>query len=217
MINSKEARDTEDSQEAEDVADEESRGVMTSPTVSSRESNYPPNIHETRTIEVPKGKKIRMQFSQYDVESCCDYVRITDEDGTVLKKDKHQPAKKPIVSSTDTVHVLFYTDSTIERKGWRLEWGEFYYLLWVIFVDRTTYSYSVSFFQFCSLASQRQWRTRPHLVTAASLPGLASPQAATCEPIIPLLLSQLALNAYNIFFYKILILLQSFFIFNIYC
>ena len=124
MINSKEARDTEDSQEAEDVEDEESRGVMTSPTVSSRESNYPPNIHETRTIEVPKGKKIRMQFSQYDVESCCDYVRITDEDGTVLKEDKHQPAKKPIVSRTDTVNVLFHSDSSVESKGWRLEWGE---------------------------------------------------------------------------------------------
>ena len=124
MKNSQEARDTEDSQEAEDVEDEESRGVMTSPTVSSRVSNYPPNIHETRTIEVPKGKKIRMQFSQYDVESCCDYVRITDEDGTVLKEDKHQPAKKPIVSRTGTVHVLFHSDSTVEYKGFRLEWGE---------------------------------------------------------------------------------------------
>ena len=124
MKNSQEARDTEDSQEAEDVEDEESRGVMTSPTVSSRESNYPPNIHETRTIEVPKGKKIRMQFSQYEVESCCDYVRITDEDGTVLKEDKHQPAKKAIVSRTDTVNVLFHSDSTVEYKGFRLEWGE---------------------------------------------------------------------------------------------
>ena len=127
MKNSKEARDTGDSQETEDVVqlvDEESRGVMTSPIVSSRESNYPPNIDETRTIEVPKGKKIRMQFSQYDVESCCDYVRITDEDGTVLKEDKHQPAKKPIVSRTDTVNVLFHSDSSVERKGWRLVWGE---------------------------------------------------------------------------------------------
>ena len=97
---------------------------MTSPTnVMTSPTNYPPNIHETRTIEVPKGKKIRMQFSQYEVESCCDYVRITDEDGTVLKEDKHKPGKKPIVSRTDTVHVLFHSDSSRERKGWRLEWG----------------------------------------------------------------------------------------------
>ena len=154
LENSKEARDTEDSQEGgdaeeDDVAEERSRGVMTSPTnVMTSPTNYPPNIHETRTIEVPKGKKIRMQFSQYEVESCCDYVRITDEDGTVLKEDKHQPAKNPIVSRTDTVHVLFHSDASVERKGWRLEWGESFYLLWVIFVDCITFSYSV-FFQFC--------------------------------------------------------------------
>ena len=98
------------------------KGVMTSPFYPV--SFYPPNQHDTRTIEVPKGKKIRIQFSQYEVESCCDYVRITDEDGTVLKEGRHKPGKKPIVSRTDTVHVLFHSDSSVESKGWRLEWGE---------------------------------------------------------------------------------------------
>ena len=109
LKNAKESRDTEDSQEAEDaeeedVVEEKSKGVMTSPTMISKSANYPPNIHETRTIEVPKGKKIRIQFSHYEVEACCDYVRITDEDGTILKEDKHKPGTKPIVSKTDTVH-----------------------------------------------------------------------------------------------------------------
>ena len=88
------------------------------------DNRYPPDVHETKTIEVPKGKKIKIQFSHFMVESCCDYVRITDGDGTLLGNYHYKP-KKDIVSKTDTVHVLFHSDSSAEREGWRLEWGEY--------------------------------------------------------------------------------------------
>ena len=87
------------------------------------DSRYPPNVHETKTIEVPKGKKIKIHFSHFMVEACCDYVRIHDGDGTLLG-NYHQKPKKDIVSRTDTVHVLFHSDPNAQREGWRLEWGE---------------------------------------------------------------------------------------------
>ena len=128
LKNSKEARDREE--EAEGSVDVgEVKGVLTSPNFSMDvlDQSYPRNVHETNTIEVPKGKKIKIQFSHYEVEPCCgDYVRITDGDGTVLKEDKYKPTKMPIVSRTGTVHVLFHSDSSIQKKGWRLEWGESY-------------------------------------------------------------------------------------------
>ena len=121
LKNSKEARDAGDSQEAEDVG--ESKGVMWSPMFGTS-SDYPPNVHETQTIVVPQGKKIRIQFTHFKVENCCDYVRITDGDGTRLRQYQHKPSEKFIVSKTNTVHVLFHTDASGQRFGWRMEWGE---------------------------------------------------------------------------------------------
>merc|ERR1712192_56138 len=124
LKNSKEARDTGDSEEAEDVG--ELKGVMTSPMFGSSawvySLQYPPNVHETKTIVVPKGKRIRIQFSHFKVEHCCDYVTITEGDGTILGKYQDKPAKESIVSRTNTVHILFHSDASGQRDGWRLEW-----------------------------------------------------------------------------------------------
>ena len=129
LKNSKEARDAEDSRGAEEDVGE-LKGVMTSPNFGlsswGHPLRYPPNVHETKTIVVPQGKKIRIQFTHFRVENCenCDYVRITEGDGTILGKYKHKPSEESIVSKTNTVHVLFHTDSSVETDGWRLEWGE---------------------------------------------------------------------------------------------
>ena len=128
MKNSKEARgDTGDPEEAEEDVGE-LKGVMTSPMFGSSawggSLQYPPNVHETKTIVVPKGKRIRIQFSHFKVEHCCDYVTISEGDGIILGKYQDKPEENTIVSRTNTVHVLFHSDASGQRDGWRLEWGK---------------------------------------------------------------------------------------------
>ena len=115
--------DHQDVEDVEEGVEEQAlEGVISSPGFSSGD-DYPPNYENTWTIEVPKGKTIKINFTDYKVETCCDVVRITDGDKTVLKEDRSKPGKKPLVSRTDTVEVIFKSDSSGQRRGWRLEWG----------------------------------------------------------------------------------------------
>merc|ERR1712130_633948 len=94
------------------------------------------------TIEVAKGNVINIHFTDFELESPdqVDYVEITDGDGTLLGHfganhfpNVLEPGEEEIIpdpnmihdltSITETVHVLFHTDSSITRRGWRLEWS----------------------------------------------------------------------------------------------
>ena len=113
-------------------------GVMTSPNFPA---NYPDNLHERKTIEVAKGSVINIHFTDYELESPdqVDYVEITDGDGTLLGYfgaahyvdnsgggGGHRKGIKisDITSITEIVHVLFHTDESVARSGWRLEWSK---------------------------------------------------------------------------------------------
>ena len=108
--------------------------------------NYPNDLHERKTIEVAKGNVINIRFTDFDLESQVDYVEITDGDGTLLGYFGPQPQTRhsldegddgegsggdgegkvgTITSFTETVHVLFHTDGSVTRSGWRLEWSEY--------------------------------------------------------------------------------------------
>ena len=71
-----------------------------------------------------------MRFSDFDCEREYDTVTITDKDGTRLglfdgMEDSDDDWRtKEMVSNTDTVMVLFETDSSGTRTGWRLDWGK---------------------------------------------------------------------------------------------
>merc|ERR1712233_241784 len=108
-------------------------GEMTSPNFPS---NYPNDLHERKTIEVAKGNVINIHFTDYELESPdqVDYLEITDGDGTLLGHfgaahyvDNSGPRKGikilDLTSVTETVHVLFHTDDSVTRRGWRLEWS----------------------------------------------------------------------------------------------
>ena len=118
-------------------------GEMTSPNFPAA---YPNNLHERKTIEVAKGNVINIRFTDFDLESQVDYVEITDGDGTLLGYFGPQPQTRhsldegddgegsggdgegkvgTITSFTETVHVLFHTDGSVTRSGWRLEWSEY--------------------------------------------------------------------------------------------
>ena len=109
-------------------------GEMTSPNFPS---NYPNDLHERKTIEVAKGNVINIHFTDYELESPdqVDYLEITDGDGTLLGHfgaahyvDNSGPRKGikilDLTSVTETVHVLFHTDDSVTRSGWRHEWSK---------------------------------------------------------------------------------------------
>ena len=107
-------------------------------------ANYPNDIHERKTIEVAKGNVIKIHFTDFDLErpDQVDYVDLIDGDGSFLGRfggrhylDDEEVRREEeggrrairisdITSNTETVHVLFHTDSTITRRGWRLEWSK---------------------------------------------------------------------------------------------
>merc|ERR1712168_1107750 len=110
-------------------------GEMTSPNFPS---NYPNDLHERKTIEVAKGNVINIHFTDYELESPdqVDYLEITDGDGTLLGHfgaahyvDNSEGGRRKgikisdLTSVTETVHVLFHTDDSVTRSGWRLEWS----------------------------------------------------------------------------------------------
>jgi len=112
-------------------------GVMTSPNFPG---NYPDNLHERKTIEVAKGSVINIHFTDYELESPdqVDYLEITDGDGTLLGHfgaahfvdnsggggGRRKGIKiSDLTSVSEIVHVLFHTDESVTRSGWRLEWS----------------------------------------------------------------------------------------------
>merc|ERR1719209_297759 len=134
-----------DESEGEEPESLPASGHLTSPNFPA---NYPLNLHERKTIEVAKGNVINIHFTDLDVERPYDYVDIIDGDGTFLahfgrqhKVDEGDDGEgsgdgsgegsgeggerqeRVITSFTEIVHVLFHTDDSVSRSGWRLEWS----------------------------------------------------------------------------------------------
>ena len=114
-------------------------GHLTSPNFPA---NYPNKLHERKTIKVAKGNVINIHFTDLDLERPYDYVDIIDGDGTFLGHfgPRHnldegvdgegsgdgnsEGGERMITSFTEWVHVLFHTDDSESRSGWRLEWSK---------------------------------------------------------------------------------------------
>ena len=101
-------------------------GEMKSPNFPN---DYPPEIHQRKTIQVAKGKVINIHFTDFELEhpGQFDYVEITDGDGSRLGRfngnQNHDPDLN-VTSNTEIVHLLFHTDEGTEERGWKLEWSE---------------------------------------------------------------------------------------------
>merc|ERR1712181_213437 len=101
-------------------------GVLTSLNFPER---YLDDLDIVQKIQVPEGNTIRIRFTEFDCEPQYDTVTITDKDGTRTPlfdgnhDDVNDEWREEIVSNTDTVEVLFHTDGSCTRSGWRLDWG----------------------------------------------------------------------------------------------
>merc|ERR1719365_573727 len=113
--------------------EEESKtnGVLTSPNFGLED--YPNDLNNKQTIQVEKGKAVKIHFTDFIVEASrdedCDYVTITEGDGSLIAtiRPNHpgfgvEDIPEDFISRTDTVHVLFRTDGSVTRRGWRLIW-----------------------------------------------------------------------------------------------
>ena len=80
-----------------------------------------------------------LDWANYELENPdqVDYLQITDGDGSLLgyfgathyvengEGGRRKGIKiSNLTSVTETVHVLFHTDQSVTRSGWRLEWSK---------------------------------------------------------------------------------------------
>jgi len=105
-----------------------SRGDITSPGYPS---NYPTDRDCNFYITVRKGSKIKLKFSDLDLErtsNCAyDFVRIKDGgDKNSRQIGQYCGQTKPvdIVSSTNKLYIRFKSDSRNTRKGFKISWEQ---------------------------------------------------------------------------------------------
>merc|ERR1712112_217696 len=92
-------------------------------------SNYDNDLDKTYNIEVGSGKRIKITFDDLDIEnhaSCdYDYVMVKDSNGAALVEKTCGTTKPGVVTSTtNKVEVIFHSDGSETRKGFKLTWVE---------------------------------------------------------------------------------------------
>ena len=117
-------------------------GVVTSP---NHPVNYPNNLEKTETIQVEQGLIISIEFTAFNIafqygDPTCpnDHLTITDGDGTTLMEKScgstsdgnvviggesiGSSLPPAIRSRTNTVNLVFITDSDYAYSGWSVSW-----------------------------------------------------------------------------------------------
>ena len=114
------------------------KGEVTSP---NHPGHYPHSLDMKEQITVESGKILRLEFTHFAVWTCgniatcpCDFVTITDGDGTTLMDNScgysdidpssSRYFQPPIITSfTNTVEIYFHTNDEDARSGWSLVWA----------------------------------------------------------------------------------------------
>ncbi|XP_052870861.1 cubilin homolog [Anopheles cruzii] len=110
-------------------------GVIESPNFPNP---YLPSMDCQWTVTVPRGNRIMLEFSHFDLESIqqgtstnssqrCpfDYLELREIGAGDLPVTRRYCASKPpaITSQGNTIDVIFHTDNSGEQNGFRLEWA----------------------------------------------------------------------------------------------
>ncbi|XP_052436107.1 CUB and zona pellucida-like domain-containing protein 1 [Carassius gibelio] len=113
------------------------RGVLLSPRYPN---NYPNNAQCTWTIHSTGNTTVSLIFTDVDLETCCDYIKVYDGPSThhPLLGEIREYRNQSFRSSSNDLTVLFYSDHSVTRRGFHANW---------VFVespsDDPCYSYTV--------------------------------------------------------------------------
>ncbi|XP_026142591.1 deleted in malignant brain tumors 1 protein-like [Carassius auratus] len=97
------------------------RGVLLSPRYPN---NYPNNAQCTWTIHSTGNTTVSLIFTDVDLETCCDYIKVYDGPSTLhpflgeIQEYRNQSFK----SSSNDLTVLFYSDHSVTRRGFHANW-----------------------------------------------------------------------------------------------
>ena len=90
-------------------------------------SNYPNKDDLRFPLEVAAGSTIQLTFQDFAVEadpSCqYDYVQVLDTDGSSKAKLCGESVPSPIRSSGNKMTVLFHSDHSVVKKGFKATWS----------------------------------------------------------------------------------------------
>lgn len=104
-------------------------------------SNYAKNSYCKWLIEGPTGATIRLTFTKFDTESCCDDVFIYDgnSNNAPLIASYSGSSLPPVIETTQSdAYIVFDSDGSSERNGWEIEYECIDYFSNLQFKDGTT-------------------------------------------------------------------------------
>lgn len=89
-------------------------------------ANYGNNLDCSWTINNPHGIPIRISFSEFQTQECCDFLTIydgPDENAPVLGEFSGNTLPGDVNSSTGVVHLTFRTDESTGSTGWQMNYN----------------------------------------------------------------------------------------------
>uniref|UniRef100_A0A8C1G1Y1 CUB and zona pellucida-like domain-containing protein 1 n=1 Tax=Cyprinus carpio TaxID=7962 RepID=A0A8C1G1Y1_CYPCA len=97
------------------------RGVLLSPWYPN---NYPNNAQCTWTIHSTGNTTVSLIFTDVDLETCCDYIKVYDGPSTLhpLLGEIREYRNQSFKSSNNDLTVFFYSDSSVTRRGFYATW-----------------------------------------------------------------------------------------------
>lgn len=94
-------------------------------TDGSNSNNYANNSECSWIIQGPQGSNVRLNFTSFETESCCDFVNIYDGNSAnseLLGRFSGTSLPPSIQTSQPNAFILFDTDGSSARAGWTLEY-----------------------------------------------------------------------------------------------
>jgi len=91
----------------------------------SGNDDYADNSECSWVFEGPMGSNIRLTFSAFDTESCCDFVRIFDgssNNAPLLGTYSGSTLPPAIQTTQSNAYLEFDTDGSVTRAGWEIEY-----------------------------------------------------------------------------------------------
>ncbi|KAI4899114.1 hypothetical protein NFI96_028562 [Prochilodus magdalenae] len=98
-----------------------SRGELFSPQYPN---NYPNNANCTWRLLAPDGQGLHLRFTFTDLEECCDSIRVYDgpTNSYPLLGQLPQDQKHEFKSTRNNLAVVFRSDGSVTRQGFRAQW-----------------------------------------------------------------------------------------------